>query len=167
LSDLPPLIPFGQGEGNDSAERLANFIEALYGLYLKTVVKAALMFRGLPVKCQFRPETFGKHFAFWHMMQEGPVENNRTIDPKRCERLLWIPWLLNHCACGDARIRVFRQNARNGEISWVLWLYEQDYAVILWERNGYFLLKTAFLVKPHKRQEFERDWKKYKGDKNG
>jgi hypothetical protein len=49
----------------------------------------------------------------------------------------------------------------------VLWLDEDDYAVILWERNGYYLLKTAFLVKPHKRQEFERDWKKYTENQNG
>jgi hypothetical protein len=167
LSDLPPLVPFGHGQGNDSAERWADFIEGLYGLYLKTVVRAGLMFRDLPVKCQFRPETFGKHFAFWHMMQEGPVENDRTIDPKRCERLLWIGWLLNNCDSGDARIRVFRQNPRNGEISWVLWLHEQEYAVILWERNGYFLLKTAFMVKPHKQQEFERDLQSFMKGKNG
>jgi hypothetical protein len=49
----------------------------------------------------------------------------------------------------------------------VLWLYEGDYAVILWERNGYYLLKTAFLVKLHKRQEFDRDWKKYTENQNG
>lgn len=167
MSDLPPLVPFGHGQGNDSAERWADFVEGLYGLYLKMVVHAGLMFRDLPVKCQFRPETFGKHFAFWHMMQEGPVENDRTIDPKRCERLLWISWLLNSCDNGDARIRVFRQNPRNGEISWVLWLHEQEYAVILWKRNGYFLLKTAFMVKPHKQQEFERDWQSFTKGKNG
>jgi hypothetical protein len=167
VSEIPPLLPFGHGEGNDSAERWDDYIEGLYGLYLKTVVRAELVFRGLPVRCQFRPETFGKHFAFWHMMQEGRIENDRTIDPERCRRLLWIGWLINESRASDPRIRVFRQNPRNGEISWVIWLDEQDYAVILWERKDYFLLKTAFMVKPHKRQEFERDWENFVKGKNG
>ena len=27
------------------------------------------------------------------------------------------------------------------------------------DKKEYFLLKTAFVVKPHKKKEFERDWK--------
>jgi hypothetical protein len=100
------------------------------------------------------------------MMQEGPIEDDRTIDPERCERLLWLGWVIENAA-SDARIRFFKQSPRGNETSWVLWLFEQDYAVILWERNGYYLLKTAFMVKPHKRQEFERDWKKYTESQNG
>jgi len=100
------------------------------------------------------------------MMQEGPIEDNRTIDPERCKRLLWLGWTIED-ANSNACIRVFKQAPRSQETSWVLWLHEDDYAVILWERNGYYLLKTAFLVKPHKRQEFERDWKKYTENQNG
>jgi len=59
----------------------------------------------------------------------------------------------------EALIRVFRQTPRHGERTWALWLVEQDYVVILAERSGYYLLKTAFLVtKDHKREELERDW---------
>jgi len=160
MAEVPPLIPFGAGQGEDTAARWQDFIDGLYGLYLKTIVRAGLTFQKLPVRCRFVPETFGKHYAFWHMMQEGPVENDRTIDPERCKRLLWLSWVIEKAGV-DARIRVFKQSPRGTEISWVLWLYEHDYAVILWERNGYYLLKTAFMVKPHRRQEFERDWKKY------
>ena len=161
MSDLPPLIPFGQGQGADATERWDDFIEGLYGVYIKTVVRGGLTFRGLPVKCQFRPETFGKHYAFWHMMQEGEVENDRTIDPERCKRLLWISWLIQNATSGDSRIRVFPQAPRGGNESWVLWLHEHDYAVILWGRRDFFMLRTAFIVKSHKREEFERDWKKF------
>lgn len=61
-----------------------------------------------------------------------------------------------------ARIRVFQQTTRWGETSWVLWLYEHDYAVILWERRDFYLLKTAFHpMWRRKKEEFERDWKAF------
>jgi hypothetical protein len=160
VSELPKLIPFSAAAGLDSAERWQDFVDGLYGIYFKFIVKGNLMFRNLPVRCRACPETFGKHFAFWHMMQEGKIENDRTIDPGRCERLLWIPWIIQN-AEKDVRIRVFKQSPRDSNTSWALWLFSEKYAVILHERTEYFLLKTAFLVKPHKQQEFERDWKKH------
>jgi hypothetical protein len=107
-----------------------------------------------------RPETFGKGFAFWHMMQEGQIEDERTIDPERCQRLLWIAWVIAN-ADRDPRIRVFPQQKRGSEQPWALWLFDSDYVVILWERNGYYLLRTAFVVQNHKRNELERDWQRH------
>jgi hypothetical protein len=155
VNDLPPLVPFGALNGS-----WADFIDGLYGLYMKTIVYAGLEFRGLPVRCQMRPETFGKGYAFWHMMQEGEIEDDRTVDPERCRRLLWISWVIQNADL-DPRIRVFPQEKRQTEQPWALWLHDHDYVVILSERNGYYLLKTAFVVRPHKRKELERDWERY------
>ena len=156
MSALPPFLECSDYPGDDTAERWSNYVEGLYTVYLRTVARGNLLFRGLPVRCQFRPETLGKHYAFWHMMQEGLSEDDRTTDVQRCRRVAWISWVIQN-AGADARVRVFQQQ-RGSEKSWVLWLHEHDYAVILWERNGYYLLKTAFMVKSHKRAEFERDW---------
>lgn len=156
MSALPPFLEAGQYPGDDTADRWKNYIEGLYTVYLRTVAHGNLRFRGHPVRCQYRPETLGKHYAFWHMMQEGFSEADRTVDVERCRRVAWISWVIQN-ADADVRVRVFQQQ-RASEKSWVLWLHEQDYAVILWERNGYYLLKTAFMVKPHKRMEFERHW---------
>ena len=39
---------------------------------------------------------------------------------------------------------------------------EERYVVILWERNGYYLLKTAFpATKSGKIAELTRDWQRY------
>jgi hypothetical protein len=157
MTTPPAFLEAADYTGKDTAERWKNYIEGLYVVYLRTVAHGGLTFRGLPVRCQFRPETLGKHYAFWHMMQEGFREEDRTIDVERCRRVAWISWVIQN-APTETGIRVFPQK-RPGEKSWVLWLYEHDYAVILWERNDYFLLKTAFMVKPHKRTELERDWK--------
>jgi hypothetical protein len=70
----------------------------------------------------------------------------------------WVSWVILN-ADKDPAIRVFRQTPRHGEKTWALWLVEQNYVVILAERSGYYLLKTAFLVtKEHKREELDRDW---------
>ncbi len=161
MSVLPPFLEAEDYPGDDSAERWKNYIEGLYTIYVKTVAHGNLRFRGQPVRCQFRPETLGKHYAFWHMMQEGFNENDRTVDPERCRRVAWIAWVIQNAEI-DPRIRVFPQ-ARGSEKSWVLWLEQAGYAVILWERKDYYLLKTAFLVRQHKRKEFERDWGAHMG----
>ena len=158
----PPLIEVNDFPGIDYLEKWKKYLEHIYQVYLTSIAYGGLKFNGLPIKCQFRPETFGKHYAFWHMMQEGKIEDDRTIDLERCRRVSWISWVINNAHC-DERIRVFPQERNGTQQSWVLWLYEENYAVILWERKqGYFLLKTAFIVKSYKYKEFERDWQKYK-----
>lgn len=161
MSAPPSLIQLVEFPGDDFITRWPHFIEHIYRRYLATVAFGKLTFRGRKVNCQFRPESHGKHYAFWHMMQEGSCgrsEDDRTPDPERCRRVEWISWVIQNAET-HAGIRVFRQADRRGEKSWALWFHEFDYAVILWERKDYFLLKTAFLVKPHKKKDFERDWK--------
>lgn len=168
MSDIPKFIELNDCPGEDTASRWKVYLEVLYGAYLKSVAFGKLLFRDLPVRCRFQPEVNGKHYAFWHIMQEegqqGMAEEERTIDLERCRRVLWIGWIIAN-AGSDERIRVFpqakRHTARGPEQPWALWLYQEGYVVILWERTGYYLLKTAFLVKPHKQKELERDWEKH------
>ena len=165
MNDLPPFLEVSHYPGADDSERWAKYIDGLYTIYTRTVAFANLEFRGLPVRCQFRPETNGKHFAFWHMMQEGEIEDDRHIDPERCRRVAWIAWVIRNAEANPA-ILVFSQQ-RGRETSWVLWLRDHRYAVILWERKDKFLLKTAFLVKPHGQMQFEKEWQAYNRSQNG
>jgi hypothetical protein len=146
MTEPPDLIEVDDFPGDDYASRWKVYLEDIYQRYLRSVAMGRLVFRGKWVKCQFRPETHGKHYAFWHMMQEGSggrSEDERTIDPERCRRVDWIAWVIANAETCPG-IRVFQQAQRWGETSWVLWLYADDYAVILWERKDYYLLKTAF-----------------------
>lgn len=165
MSDLPPFLEVSQYQGADDGERWANYIDGLYTIYIRTVAHANLTFRGLPVRCQFRPETNGKHFAFWHMMQEGEIEDDRHIDVERCRRVAWIAWMILNADVNPS-ILVFLQQ-RGREKSWVLWLRDHGYAVILWARKDYFLLKTAFIVKPHGEKQFEKEWNAHQRGQNG
>lgn len=157
MNPLPDFVEVDDFPGADFSERWKCYLDELYRLYLESVAHGALTFRGLRVSCQYRPETYGRHYAFWHMMQEGLIEDDRNIDLQRCRRIRWISWVIRE-ADSDDRIRVFPQLRKNND-SWVLWLHEEHYAVILAPRKNHYLLKTAFVVKPHKANEFLRLWK--------
>jgi hypothetical protein len=146
-----------EAEGQDTAERWKIYIEALYGVYRRTLIEAQLTFRGFPIHCRRLPDATGKQVAFWHLVQEGYPEEHRTPDLERCRRLLWVSWVLQN-AGQSVHIRVFPQTRRHGDKTWALWLFEQDYVVILAERSSYYLLKTAFIVSASKQEEFARDW---------
>ena len=167
MSELPRCIELGEAEGADTAERWRVYLEALYQVYQRTLVHGGLSFRGLRLQCRRLPESRLKHFGFWHLVQEGFPEEDRIPDLERCRRLLWISWVLQNAGT-DPRIRVFLQTPRHGEKKlWVLWLHEHHYAVIVAERNGYCLLKTAFVVHSNKSAEFERDWQASQKGGNG
>jgi hypothetical protein len=154
---LPRFIELSEAGGQDTTERWKTYLEALYGVYRRTLVEAQLTFRGLPVNYRRMPDAAGKHIAFWHLVQEGYPEEDRIPDPERCRRLLWVAWVIQN-ATQNTAVRVFPQTRRHGDKTWALWLFGHDYVVILAERSGYYLLKTAFIVNPDKRAELARDW---------
>lgn len=152
---LPPLVQLS-GSGND----WDIYLKELYRLYLENIVNAGLGFQGLPVHFQFRPMTQGKGFGFWHLISEGGAEDDRTPDLRRCERILWVPWVINH-AGSDEEI-MWWENERHGDTHVVLWLRKEHYVVILAKRNGYYLLKSAYVtMSPHREQTFEKEWKAF------
>lgn len=133
--------------------------DELYRIYMEDVVRAGHRFRGRRVSCQFRPEVNGKGFAFWHLITEGDAEEERMPDLRRCERIRFVGWILRNAETDD-RIRWWR-NRRGKRVHVVLWLWEQDFAVVLAERENYYLLKTAYVVASNRARSFEREWRAY------
>jgi hypothetical protein len=132
---------------------------ALYGLYLDDMANAGLTFRGSPIQYQFRPLVSGKGFGFWHLITEGPDEHTRTPDMRRCERIPWIPWMIVN-AEKDLGV-LWWENQRGSSTHVVLWLEQEDFVVVLAKRSGYFLLKSAYVLKPYRRKSMEQEWKAY------
>ena len=151
----PPLIVL-----NDFGGDWERYIDAVYSFYIAEVVKGCLVYGGLPIRCQFRPVTKGKHFAFWHIISEGHEEEDRTPDFRRCERIKWIAWIINNAGNND-KISVW-ENKRGSNRNVVLWYEEGAFAVILSKRSNYLLLKTAYCVSPHRKIVFKRERDEYK-----
>jgi len=156
---LPPLFHF---KGN-----WALYLSALYELFEADFIEAKPQFRGRRIGLKRHPMSDGKEATFWHLIQEGPVEESRLPDLKRCERIRWPRPIIENSE--DSTLRVW-MNIRKGEARVLLFLEEEEYLVVLAERKGYLLLWTAYLVdKPHRKRkllkEFE-DWQKEQGIKS-
>ena len=150
---LPELLSLGALGGDYQA-----YEDALYDFYLRDIVRGGLVYRGGAVRVRRTPEFKGKGAGFWHLTTEGPVEAQRLLDLRRCERLPWIPWVITAAGRSDSRVRVW-SNKRQGSTNHVLWLWEEDYAVILSERSHGYLVVSAYVLMPHRVKSFEREWR--------
>lgn len=150
---LPPLLNF-TGDWDD-------YVEQLYTIFLDEIAKGGLTFRGDPVSCRRMPETDKRWAAFWHLVQEGRIEDDRLPDLRRCERLRWIKYVIENWNT-DSSIQWWENN-RDGNVSVLLWLNE-EYLVILAKRNGYWLLKSAYETsKPHRLASLRAERDKFHG----
>ena len=76
------------------------------------------------------------------------LEEYRVPDLKRCERVRWIPWVIEY-GVALSEIDVW-QNVRGQQINTLLW-YVEEYLVVLGKRSGYWLLKTAYCTENQRR----------------
>ncbi len=132
----PDLLPFHVFSGDWVA-----YEAELHRIFMTEIVRSGLCFRGSPVNCRRLPETAGRWASFWHLVQEGRIEDDRTPDLRRCERIRWVPWMIAS-AVTHAEIDEW-QNSRGSETNTLLW-YREEYIVVLAERRDYWLLKTAY-----------------------
>lgn len=160
----PELLPF-DGDWERYEERV-------YEMFLDTFVRAEVRFHGVKVKAQYRPETRGKGYSFWHVVSEAPHSGNRNEedripDLRRCERIAWIPWAIEHASNGAEGFSWW-ENRRGRDTRVVIWVEAWDFVVILAKRRDYYLLKTAYCdLKPHRKRTFEKEreafWRAQKG----
>ena len=138
----------------------ASYEDKVYEAFLESFVRADVRFRGWRVKAQYRPETRGKGFSFWHTISEAPDPKNRNEDDRipnlrRCERIRWVRWAIENAEKDGFS---WWENLRSGNTHVVIWAREYDFAVVLAKRRDYYVLKTAFAeITSHRRSAFERE----------
>jgi hypothetical protein len=151
---LPELIRLSD-YGND----WDRYVDVLYDIYQKQIVNAELSFGGLAVNQRCMPFTKGKDATFWHLISEGKLEEERTPDIRRCERLSWIGWLIHQV--GTNTDVLWYEQIRNNRIYVVLWCRPHQYVVILEKRVSYYLLVTAYSIDRHREKTLEKEWNDY------
>ena len=164
MIDPPELLPFA-GEWQRYEDRV-------YEVFMDSFVRAGIRFQSVRVKAQFRPESRGKGYSFWHVISEAPHpgnrnEEDRVPDPRRCERIAWIAWAIEHASNGTDGFSWW-ENRRGRDTRVVIWAEPWDFVVILAKRRDYYLLKTAYCdLKPHRRRSFQKEreafWQAQKG----
>ena len=126
---------------NDFGGDWPTYEAALNRVFMGEIARAGLVFQGDAVNCRRHEEFAGRWASYWHLVQEGKVEEDRTPDLRRCERLRWVPWVIQN-ASAHPEIEEW-QNVRKTETNTLLW-YREEYLVILGRRNGYWLLRSAY-----------------------
>ena len=132
----PDLIPFTAFGGDWAA-----YETELHRIFIAEIARGGLTFRGVRVNCRRLPEAAGRWASFWHLVQEGRVEDNRTPDLRRCERIRWVRWVIQN-APAYAEIDEW-QNTRGTGVNTLLW-FREEYLVVLARRQEYWLLRTAY-----------------------
>ena len=123
-----------------------NYIAAVYGIFQADFVITQPQFEGRPVRCRRDPLYDGKEAGFWHCVQEGADEQQRTPDLRRCERIGWIRAIIENR--NSPQIDHW-QNDNRGESRHYLWFAEW-YLIVLADRKRLFQLITAFCTdRPH------------------
>lgn len=137
------------------------YCDALYGFFLKSIANGRLSVDGLPVKCRFHPMSKGMAYCFWHIIQDGPSNDDRIPDLRRCERITWIPDIVRVGRGNPADVRWWK-NTRNGRKNLLLWAWENDYVVILELRSARVMLVTAYGPLTYRRRKsFASEWQIY------
>jgi len=154
LDWLPPLVLF-----NDYGGDWRSYLDAIYGYFKQDFVDSKPMFQGRRLGLKRHPLTHGKEATFWHLIQKGAAEEDRTPDFRRCERIRWPSPIIEHNA--ESAIKVW-SNQRRREKRICLWFEQENYLVILADRGEYILPWTAYLVEqPHRQRKLQREYDEY------
>lgn len=157
---LPPLVLLTE-YGNDWKK----YLDAIYGFYKKDFLDTRPRYKCVPVGIKRYPIKDGKESGFWHLIQEGRIEDDRVPNFRRCERICWPRPIIEHSH--ESSILVWpnvRYTAMGRQENLCLWLEEYEYLVILRKRKNGYLFWTAYPVtedhqKRKNRKEYERSKK--------
>jgi hypothetical protein len=152
---LPPLVLLGDYGGDWDA-----YLNAIYAYFKRDFVDSKPAFEGRRLGLKRHPLTHEKEATFWHMIQEGRIEDERTPDLRRCERIRWPRPIIEHA--DEPAVKVWR-NQRGREERVCLWFEDEDYLVVLADRGGYILPWTAYLVEqPHRKRKLQKEYEDYR-----
>lgn len=156
LPDWLPELELFSNYGNDWQQ----YCEALYRLFRQDFIDSATLFRDQKVGLKRYPASYDKEATFWHLTSEGEVEEDRTPDFRRCERIRWPKSIIENET--DEYLKVWTEK-RKGEQRIHIWLDADGYLIVLNRRNGYLLLWTAYHVtRERQREKYLKRWERYR-----
>lgn len=141
------------------------YIDAVYATFERDLVISQPKFERCWVRCRRDPLYDSKVAGFWHCVQEGPDEAERTPDIRRCERVGWIRPVIDHA--DDPLIDTW-ENERKGDKRRLLW-FREEYLVVMAERTRerddfrYFQLITAYCtLEEYRKRQLRRERDDYR-----
>ncbi len=146
---LPPLLLMA-----DHGNSWNDYIAAVYGDFQRDFVQTQPQYDGRRVRCRRDPLYDGKEAGFWHCVQEGADDAQRTPDLRRCERIGWIRAIIENNTA--AEIDAWSNDNRGG-LRHYLW-YAEQYLIVLEDRKRTCQLITAFCTdRQHTIRKLQRE----------
>lgn len=139
---LPPPNLFS----NDWSQWAA-YIDTCYGIFKTDLVDPPKpQFRGAPVIVSgFKGlDDEDKEAKFWHLVTREQPDGVRDPDPDRAERLCWIRPMIENPQ--HFKTWKYLEVGRVVEYRWYIWAENDNFVVILAEREGLYHLITSFWV---------------------
>jgi len=142
------------------------YVEMIYGTFRRDFIESQPRLQGKWVRCRRDPLFDGKEAGFWHCISEGPDEDSRQPDLRRCERIGWIRPIIENAPI--ATIDVW-QNTRGSDKRTLLW-FSEEFLVVLAQRTRardrfeYYQLITAYCTEqPSRKRKLIRERDACKG----
>jgi hypothetical protein len=146
---LPSLIQLEDYDGN-----WHKYIDAVFAIFYRDFIETVPKFAGKYVRCRRDPIVDGKEAGFWHCVSEGPDEDQRTPDLRRCEKIGWVRKVIEHANDADVDVWVQRKGREPRVHIW----FQETYLVVLGDRGRYYQLITAFCTdREHTKQKKRRE----------
>lgn len=141
------------------------YIDAIYKVFCDDFVRSKPRYPGKRFALKRFPITHQKEATFWHLIQEGAIEEDRIPDLRRCERIGWPRPIIE--SMKTHQVRVWR-NVRGKNERIVIAIQDFSYVVVLDEREDYVLLWTAYCVEHHhQRKKLERQFEEWQRSQKG
>ena len=137
----------------------SEYIDAVYAKFQEDFLDGQAKFQGQPVRIGSQLID-GKERTFWHVTSEGRVEDNRTPDLRRCERIGWIRAIIDNEQ--ESAVLSWPQ-ARGRNQRQVLWVKGSNFAVVLDQRLRCWWLWTAYPTdRDHTQRKLMREYETWK-----
>lgn len=147
---LPDLLLF-----EDHGNRWPDYEEALWGQFRRDFLLYHPQLDGLPIWFNRTLAQNGKEQGFWHLTDSGSdIEADRVPDMRRCERLAWVRYVLDHA--DSAHVLSSEEGTSKG-IKRRLTLDDFSYLIVLKRARTHYFLVTAYHIEyEHERRKLRR-----------
>lgn len=158
--EISNLIEITEYDNNYDA-----YIEAIYSHFHNDFVKNPVkIFNGKRIVFKKEPYEKNKEAIFWHLVSEGPIESERNICLRRCERICWIKQLV--CNCHTEHVNMW-ETKRGSDKRMIISKKDFSYVVILSDQKNVMVLITAYDVQHNSQKEkLRKEYEKYESAKN-
>jgi hypothetical protein len=142
-----------------------DYEEALWAQFRRDFLLTHLQLDGLPIWFERSLAQNGKEKAFWHLTDSGSdIEADRVPDLRRCERLAWARYILEHA--GTPHVLSSVEKTSKG-LKRRLTLADYSYLVVLKRARTHFFLVTAYYLEyDHERRKLRNRHKWEPGSGN-